>query len=339
MLVHLEKLRAATADRQQKMESYPKMVYDPVRHDVRRYLEEQMPERVDAVSKIGVHRLLNGYGGIFLAGQDPFYYVMTGKGFKFKRADGERALDTLSTMLDLEQRRSIAVRRNEAKKDYSELVFDLSDPKGYVNKSKRKKLACSKCGGTAYSDIRMGLGDCCIDKSFVAFLQPVLVLKALPKPKEEKVKQAPKPIAAGAKKQGAGAGKPRYNYPTEKGKPGAAPQAKPKTMQAEHDEQAPEQEQQQNGQPEPQQEPKELEFVDPAKLAALLHTSVGVLRKVALKFQRNPNIKGRTGFVDFMRAQLGAFVKKHNLDDKYIALCYDALVGSDRQPKPIKQEN
>lgn len=154
---------------------------------------------------------------------------------------------------------------------------------------------------------------------------PIAVKKALPQPKEEKAKPARKPIAAGSKKAGPG-GKARYGYPTEKGKPGG----QKRNAQEEAPQKPPEQIA--NGKPQPQPEPPQHEYADPAKLAALLHVSVGVLRKIATKFQGDPQKKGRTGFVNFMSSQLKRLNDKHDLGPKFYGLVYDALVGAPASP-------
>lgn len=430
MLVNLEKLRAATASHQ-KMESYPKMVYDPIRHDVRKYIEEQAPELARSVGTIAVRRLKDGtgYGGVLFADAQPFFYVMTGRGFKFKSANNADAARTISqTMLDMEQARSRLIRRRESARDMDQLTFDLSRPESapplYVHKSttkekrarsqhqpvgrwirvdKRKAIykrdgnkclhcgkplarvdsqkrtldhlkpvseggtndasnvftSCKQCnakrgkkrlGGKVMKRIKLhvardldkaqyGAGHTCnlcgmvwTDDSRCRCIQ-----RALPQSgKEQPVKQAKKPIAAGEKKQGDGPkGKVRYNYPTEKGKPGAAPKIQkeePKMQQVPA-------EQKQDAKPNPRQEAPEHEYVDPAKLAALLGVSVGVLRKVAVKFQqkKDRDSRGRNGFVDFMVAQLKKLADKHDLDAKYFGLVYDSLVGMPAS-KPTQSE-
>lgn len=128
MLINLEKLKEAAAS-QQRMESYPKLIYDPIRQDIRKYLEETAPDLAPSVGKIAVSRLQDGtgYGGLFSVGTDQFWFVMTGRGFKFKKAEDPTIAQTRQqSLLDREQRRSVLVRRHESAQDMSQLVFDLS---------------------------------------------------------------------------------------------------------------------------------------------------------------------------------------------------------------------
>jgi len=148
--------------------------------------------------------------------------------------------------------------------------------------------------------------------------------KALPQSgKEQPVKQAPKGSKATSKKQGAGASKPRYNYDGEN-KEGKKVGKHAKLKDGEEPEKPPET---QGQQPTPEQEPEEPKHVDVSKLAGVLQTSIGVLRKTAKKFATKPAMKGRKGFINFMMTRCGRFAKKHKLNDKFMGLAYDALLA------------
>jgi hypothetical protein len=293
-----------------KQETFPQLVYDPIRGDVQKYLQEKAPALSLSVEDVSVRRLPDdtGYGGIFIAGPKAYWYVMTGKGFQYKQArDYDKAQETFGNLMQREQAMSRLVRQQESKKDL-ELVIDLG-------KSTRRERAL-------------------FQKERAAFV--CVVEKALPHPKEEKVKQAKPTGKASAKKQGAGANKVRYDYPNEKGKPGAAPKAKAKKPGQAQEQQKEKKPREQVGgsKPQPQPDPIQQEYVDPSKLARVLHIDPAALRKLATKFQSSPKMDGRKGFISFMLGKLKQFSAKHNLDTKYFGLVYDALVSTTSGPAP-----
>jgi hypothetical protein len=87
----------------------------------------------------------------------------------------------------------------------------------------------------------------------------------------------------------------------------------------------------------PVQTPGSPKHADPNALAAQLGTTVDVLKRVAMRFKSNAadkkiakkpgftQIAGRAGFISFMQTRLNRVVEKHNLDDDYLGLIYDAL--------------
>lgn len=280
--------------------SYPQMIFDPIRHDVLTYVEEQYPTLATRIDQIGVAKMKDGtgYDGVILTAKDkPLVFTMTGEGFQCtKPEDDWEARVRLQSLLDAEQAKSVEVRNHESTEDMDKLYFDFTK-------------------------------------------------KALPHSKPEPgAKKAPASSKASSKKTGSGPlGKTRYNYPTEKGKPGAAPripQKKTKTPNAGGAEMQQKPPAQQLGnKPDPQTDVPEKEYVDPLKLASLLNMSLGVLKKVAQKFARNQNgaNQGKKGFVNFMWSQCKKLSDKHDLTPKYFGLVYDSLVGP-ANPKPVKAE-
>lgn len=302
LVVDLDRKPIKVDDRQ---EQYPQLVYDPIRHDVHRYLEEKAPALALSIGEIAVRRLPDesGYTGVFIAGSNAFWYVMTGKGFKYKGAsDQDNARKAFDSFLQRELLRSKVIRQHEAVKDFA-ILLDLG------KSSRKDQLRFKRNVGV---DLVFG--------------------KALPKgDKETPVKKTKTTDKAATKKQGSG-GRTRYTYPTEKGKPGAAPMANgPKTKragtpQAMQKEVKP-REQVGGSKPQPQPDPVQTEFTDPAKFARLIRVDIMELRKLAAKFQTSSKKNGREKFVHFMTGKLKNLADKHNLDAKYFGLVYDALVS------------
>lgn len=294
-----------------KPEKYPQLVYDPIRHDVQRYLEEKSPGLALSVTDIAVRRLPDdsGYTGIFLAGPSAFWYVMTGKGFKYKTAsDQDSARKVFDSFTQREMARSKVIRQHEAGQDLA-LLLDLG-------KSTRKdRLRFKRSVG--------------ID---------IVLDKALPSGGKEQASRKPRPESkASSKKQGAG-GRTRYTYPTEKGKPGAAPTAngpktkRPGAQQAQQPQKEVKPREQVGGsKPQPQPDPVQTEFADPSKFARLVRVDVGQLKKLASKFQSSSK-NGRNKFIHFMTGKLKNLSEKHGLDSKYFGLVYDGLVSMPTQP-------
>lgn len=293
-----------------KQEKYPQLVYDPIRHDVQRYLEEKSPALALSVTDISVRRLPDdsGYTGVMLAGPNAFWYVMTGKGFKCRPAkDQDGAHKAFDSLVQREMLRSKVVRQHEAGKDFA-LLLDLG------KSTRKERLRFKRSLGV---DFVLG--------------------KALPQGGKEQPSRKPRPTSqAATKKQGAG-GRTRYTYPTEKGKPGAAPTANgPKTKragspQAQQKEVKP-REQVGGSKPQPQPDPVQMEFVDPSKFARLVRVDVAQLKKLASKFQTSSKKDGRAKFINFMTGKLKNLSEKHKLDSKYFGLAYDALIAMPSQP-------
>ena len=295
-----------------KQEKYPQLVYDPIRRDVQRYLEEKSPALALSVTDVSVRRLADdtSYTGVFLAGPAAFWYLMTGKGFAYKTAsDQDRARKAFDSFTQREMTRSKVIRQQESGKDLA-LLLDLG------KSTRRERLRFKRSVG--------------VD---IVLPAKVGVTKALPGTgKEKPTSRKPRPQStASTKKQGAG-GRTRYTYPTEKGKPGAAPTANgPKTKRAgspqaqEPQKEVKPREQVGGSKPQPQPDPVQVEFVDPSKLARLLRVDVNQLKKLATKLTRKK-------FIKFMMGKLKNFAEKHNLDAKYFGLVYDALTGMPTAP-------
>lgn len=329
LVVDLDKKPIKVDDRQ---EQYPQLVYDPIRHDVHRYLEEKAPALALSIGEIAVRRLPDesGYTGVFIAGSNAFWYVMTGKGFKYKGAsDQDNARKAFDSFLQRELLRSKVIRQHEAVKDFA-ILLDLG------KSSRKDQLRFKRSVGVDFVLGKSEHSDACPARpGFRGVCHCGVgpgVHKALPKgDKETPVKKTKTTDKAASKKQGAG-GRTRYTYPTEKGKPGAAPMANgPKTKragtpQAMQKEVKP-REQVGGSKPQPQPDPVQTEFTDPAKFARLIRVDIMELRKLAAKFQTSSKKNGREKFVHFMTGKLKNLADKHNLDAKYFGLVYDALVS------------
>lgn len=165
----------------------------------------------------------------------------------------------------------------------------------------RKKMSCSKCGTTAWTTMKAGIGDCCISK-------------ALPKGKSSS-DGAKKAKTKKASKEKAGAtGKVRSSYPNETSGAGknqqqgsTQPKKKPNPAQVPND--------QEEGPP----------VASPGDLANMLEMSVSSLQRIAHRFRDNTKLGGRSGFVSFMKTRLKTMARKHKLDGDYFGLIFDAL--------------
>lgn len=168
------------------------------------------------------------------------------------------------------------------------------------------------------------------------------IKKALPKKdaetkeSEAREAEAKKPASkASSKKAGAGAkGKIRYSYPGEdEGK-----KAKTNLAKNPPSEKPPEPGSPAEKDPEepagPVQEPVKsdpaAQKADASKFAHQVGMNLDSLKKMARKFQSKKELKGRTGFQDFMVSNLKAFVKKHKqVDRDYFGLLYDNLISGE----------
>jgi len=155
------------------------------------------------------------------------------------------------------------------------------------------------------------------------------VTKALPsKDRSDSTGRAKKTRSkkVAAKKVGKN-GKTRYNYPQDKQqaskkKPGAdknGPQRVAEKTQKEELTGA-----------DPIAVPREPtpKRVNPQHVANQLQMPVHTLKHIAKRFSNNPKLKGRSGFISFMKVHLRAFAEKHKLDGDFFGLLYDALVGT-----------
>jgi len=123
MTLNLELARKSLAAR----EPYPRLIFDDIREDVLKYLDEQ-PKTIKA-ERISVRRLpdIKGYGGVVATSRRSYWYAMTGKGFRMRKArDPDRAALAMQDQFDAEQRASKKVRQHEAASDARGIFLDAS---------------------------------------------------------------------------------------------------------------------------------------------------------------------------------------------------------------------
>lgn len=156
------------------------------------------------------------------------------------------------------------------------------------------------------------------------------VQKALPREDSPPPKLA-KPAPKAASQTVGATGKVRSNYP------GEANGQKPRSNQTQANSPQAQAADQMNDVQDPIQTPGSPKHADPNALAAQLGVTIDVLKKIAMRFKDNAvkgraegkkgaeKIEGRAGFISFMQTQTAAFATKHNIDDDYLGLIYDAL--------------
>lgn len=177
------------------------------------------------------------------------------------------------------------------------------------------------------------------------------ISKALPKPKEDNIEKVQTQKNSG-QKVGSG-GQNRYSYPDENAKK-QAKQSTPKAQGQEipdnggqHPDTEPQSPQAGNPpnpsvqDPIPAQEgeqpsPKEA---SPTEFANQLGISVKTLQTIANQFKDDKDLKGKQGFIDFMRVQTKEVLEKHHLDSDYLGLLYDAILSPKALAPPPQGQN